>query len=140
MRPAEFVDVRNRRSGMRRLFDPADRVEQQLGVLVSDDTVPEIEGRGHLMATTRRFSLAVLAAVLISLASITPVRPASAATSEGACPSGYELVTVKYVLKNAGLSAPDPSMDVNGDGLTCLKLLDTGSGTRATWHDNVLPN
>ena len=29
-------------------------------------------------------------------------------------------------------------MDPNGDGYTCLKILDTGSGTRATWHDNTL--
>jgi hypothetical protein len=29
-------------------------------------------------------------------------------------------------------------MDPYGDGYTFLTLLDTGSGTRATWHDNNL--
>ena len=59
----------------------------------------------------------------------------------GGCPASYEpgLVPVEVVLEGAGLEDPDPSMDPNGDGYTCLKLLDTGSGTRATWHDNVTP-
>ena len=59
----------------------------------------------------------------------------------GGCPASYEpgLVPVDVVLEGAGLEEPDPSMDPNGDGYTCLKLLDTGSGTRATWHDNVTP-
>ena len=58
----------------------------------------------------------------------------------GGCPESYEpgLVTVEFVLAGTGLEEPDPSMDPNGDGYTCLKLLDTGSGTRATWHDNNL--
>jgi hypothetical protein len=58
----------------------------------------------------------------------------------GGCPESYEpgLVTVEFVLAGTGLEEPDPSMDPNGDGLTCLKLLDTGSGLRATWHDNVI--
>jgi hypothetical protein len=68
------------------------------------------------------------------------VRSAEAAQPIGECPESYEpgLVTVKFVLKGAGLDEPDPFMDPNGDGYTCLKLLDTGSGTRATWHDNNL--
>jgi hypothetical protein len=59
----------------------------------------------------------------------------------GGCPKSYDpgLVTVEFVLAGTGLEEPDPSMDPNGDGYTCLKLLDTGSGTRATWHDNVTP-
>jgi hypothetical protein len=59
----------------------------------------------------------------------------------GGCPASYEpgLVPVEVVLEGAGLEEPDPSMDPNGDGFTCLKILDTGSGTRATWHDNVTP-
>ena len=59
----------------------------------------------------------------------------------GGCPASYEpgLVPVEVVLAGAGLEEPDPSMDPNGDGYTCLKILDTGSGTRATWHDNVTP-
>jgi hypothetical protein len=58
----------------------------------------------------------------------------------GGCPESYDpgLVTVEFVLAGTGLEEPDPSMDPNGDGYTCLKLLDTGSGTRATWHDNVI--
>jgi hypothetical protein len=59
----------------------------------------------------------------------------------GGCPASYEpgLVPVELVLAGAGLEEPDPSMDPNGDGYTCLKLIDTGQGTRATWHDNVTP-
>ena len=57
----------------------------------------------------------------------------------GGCPPGYELKTVEFVVAGAGLDEPDPSMDRNGDGYTCLKILDTGSGTRATWHDNTVP-
>ena len=58
----------------------------------------------------------------------------------GGCPASYEpgLVRVEVVVAGAGLEEPDPSMDPNGDGYTCLKLLETGSGTRATWHDNNL--
>jgi hypothetical protein len=59
----------------------------------------------------------------------------------GGCPASHEpgLVPVEVVLAGAGLDEPDPSMDPNGDGYTCLKILDTGSGTRATWHDNTVP-
>ncbi len=58
----------------------------------------------------------------------------------GGCPASFEpgLVPVEVVLAGAGLEEPDASMDPNGDGQTCLKLLDTGQGTRATWHDNVI--
>jgi hypothetical protein len=47
---------------------------------------------------------------------------------------------VKVVVAGAGLDKPDPSMDRNGDRMTCLKLITTGQGTRATWHDNVIRN
>jgi hypothetical protein len=57
----------------------------------------------------------------------------------GGCPPGYELRSVDEVVAGAGLDEPDPSMDPNGDGYTCLKILHTGSGTRATWHDNTVP-
>ena len=59
----------------------------------------------------------------------------------GGCPESYfpGLVPVEVVLAGAGLEEPDPSMDPNADGYTCLKLIDTGQGTRATWHDNVIP-
>jgi hypothetical protein len=58
----------------------------------------------------------------------------------GGCPESYDpgLVPVEVVLRGAGLEEPDPSMDPNEDGYTCLKLIDTGQGTRATWHDNVI--
>ena len=76
---------------------------------------------------------------------IVTVMAASSAAAQGppalgGCPASYEpgLVPVEVVLDGAGLEEPDPSMDPNGDGYTCLKLLDTGSGTRATWHDNVI--
>ena len=87
----------------------------------------------------RRILLALAVAALMA------VMAASAAAAQGppvgGCPASYEpgLVTVEFVLAGTGLEEPDPSMDPNGDGYTCLKLLDTGSGTRATWHDNVLP-
>ena len=94
----------------------------------------------------RRILLALVVASLLA------VMAASSAAAQGppdqaqgppvgGCPASYEpgLVPVEVVLAGAGLEEPDPSMDPNGDGYTCLKLLDTGSGTRATWHDNVLP-
>jgi hypothetical protein len=94
----------------------------------------------------RRILLALAVAALMA------VMAASSAAAEGppdqaqgppvgGCPASYEpgLVPVEVVLAGAGLEEPDPSMDPNGDGYTCLKLLDTGSGTRATWHDNVIP-
>jgi hypothetical protein len=95
----------------------------------------------HAMSATRRLSsllVATMFLVLLALMATFGVRSAAAAQPIGGCPTGYELVTVKYVLKGAGLNEPDPSMDINGDGWTCLKILDTGSGTRATWHDNNL--
>jgi hypothetical protein len=73
--------------------------------------------------------------------------PAMAAQPVGSCPDNFKLVTVKYVLKGAGLDSPDPSMDGNGDGYTCLHLgADKangvpfeGGGLRAEWRDNTLP-
>jgi hypothetical protein len=93
--------------------------------------------------TTQRLTsllVATMFIVLLALMVTFGVRSADAAQPIGECPASYEpgLVTVKYVLKGAGLEEPDPSMDPNGDGYTCLKLLGTGSGTRATWHDNNL--
>ena len=96
------------------------------------------------MSTTQRLSsllVATLFIVLLALMATFGVRSAAAQEGPpvGGCPPGYQLVTVEVVLAGAGLEEPDPSMDPNGDGLTCLKILDTGSGTRATWHDNVIP-
>jgi hypothetical protein len=94
-----------------------------------------------MSTTTQRLSsllVATLFIVVLALMATFGVRSADAAQPVGGCPPGYELVTVKYVVKNAPLEEPDPSMDGNGDGYTCLKILDTGSGTRATWHDNTL--
>ena len=92
--------------------------------------------------TTQRLSIWLVATmflVLIALMATFGVRSADAAQAVGGCPTGYELVTVKYIVKNAPLEEPDSSMDaVNGDGYTCLMLLHTGAGTRATWHDNTL--
>ena len=88
----------------------------------------------------RRILLAIAVAALMA------VMVASAAAAQegppvGGCPASYDpgLVSVEVVLAGAGLEEPDPSMDPNGDGYTCLKILHTGSGTRATWHDNVTP-
>ena len=98
-----------------------------------------------MSTTTRRLSsLLVATMVLVLIALMATVGVRSAAAQEGppvgGCPASYEpgLVPVEVVLRGAGLEEPDPSMDPNGDGLTCLKLIDTGQGTRATWHDNVI--
>ena len=98
-----------------------------------------------MSTTTRRLSsLLVATMVLVLIALMATVGARSAAAQEGppvgGCPASYEpgLVPVEVVLRGAGLEEPDPSMDPNGDGLTCLKLIDTGQGTRATWHDNVI--
>ena len=98
------------------------------------------------MSTTQRLSgllVATMFIVLLALMATFGVRSADAAPQGppvGGCPASFEpgLVPVEVVLEGAGLEEPDASMDPNGDGLTCLKLLDTGSGTRATWHDNVI--
>ena len=86
----------------------------------------------------RRILLAVAVAALMAMMAASSA--AAQGPPVGGCPASYEpgLVAVEDVLKGAGLTEPDPSMDPNGDGLTCLKLLYTGSGTRATWHDNVI--
>jgi hypothetical protein len=87
----------------------------------------------------RRILLALAVAALMAV-----MVAGSAAAQEGppvgGCPASYEpeLVPVEVVLAGAGLEEPDASMDPNGDGQTCLKLLHTGSGTRATWHDNLM--
>ena len=98
-----------------------------------------------MSTTTRRLSsLMVATMVLVLIALMATFGARSAAAQEGppvgGCPASYEpgLVPVEVVLRGAGLEEPDPSMDPNGDGLTCLKLIDTGQGTRATWHDNVI--
>ena len=90
------------------------------------------------------FALAVAALMAVMAASSAAAQgPPDQAQGPpvGGCPASYEpgLVPVEVVLEGAGLEEPDPSMDPNGDGFTCLKILDTGSGTRATWHDNVTP-
>jgi hypothetical protein len=88
-------------------------------------------------------TVAALMAVMAASAAAAQEGPPDQAQGPpvGGCPASYDpgLVTVEFVLAGTGLEEPDPSMDPNGDGLTCLKLLDTGSGTRATWHDNVIP-
>jgi hypothetical protein len=94
-----------------------------------------------MSTTTQRLSLVLVATlfiVLLALMVTFGVRSAEAAQPVGDCPTGYDLVRNKVVLEGANLEEPDPSMDGNGDGYTCLKILDTGSGTRATWHDNTL--
>ena len=94
-----------------------------------------------MSTTTQRLSsllVATMFIVLLALMVTFGVRSAYAAQPVGECPPGYDLVRNKVVLEGAGLEEPDPSMDGNGDGYTCLKILDTGSGTRATWHDNTL--
>jgi opacity protein-like surface antigen len=104
----------------------------------------------------RRILLALAVAALMA---VMVASSAAAAQPVGECPESYEpgLVTVKFVLKGANLDEPDPSMDQNGDGWTCLKLAAgdargvpfhspdagtkppaDGDGLRASWHDNNL--
>ena len=79
----------------------------------------------------------IMAAMMVAMAA--PTFAAAQGPPVGSsCPPGYTLETVEFVVAGAGLAEPDPSMDPNGDGLTCLKLIHTGQGTRATWHDNVI--
>ena len=94
----------------------------------------------------RRILLAMAVAALMAVMTASSAAaqgppPQAQGPPIGGCPASYEpgLVPVEVVLAGAGLEEPDASMDPNGDGLTCLKLLHTGSGTRATWHDNVTP-
>ena len=98
-----------------------------------------------MSTTTKRLSIWLVATmflVLIALMATVGARSAEAAQGPpvGGCPASFEpgLVPVEVVLAGAGLDEPDASMDPNGDGYTCLKVLHTGAGTRATWHDNVL--
>ena len=91
----------------------------------------------------RRILLALAVAALMAVMAATTAAAAPAPDAGppvGGCPASFEpgLVPVEVVLEGAGLEEPDASMDPNGDGYTCLKLLHTGSGTRATWHDNVI--
>ncbi len=89
-------------------------------------------------------ALAVAALMAVMAASLAAAQEGPPKQAQGppvgGCPENYEpgLVPVELVVEGAGLEGPDPSMDPNGDGLTCLKLIDTGQGTRATWHDNVI--
>ena len=96
-----------------------------------------------MSTTTQRLSILLVATmfiVLLALMATFGVRSADAAQGPptGGCPKGFDKVDVQFVLDNTGLEEPDPSMDRNGDEKTCLKLIDTGQGTRATWHDNVI--
>jgi hypothetical protein len=86
--------------------------------------------------------------LVLAVAALMAVMVASSAAAQGppdqaqgppvgGCPPGYTLETVDFVVAHVGQE--DPSMDPNGDGYTCLKLLPTGAGLRATWHDNVTP-
>ena len=87
----------------------------------------------------RCLTLGLVSAVLAVGAVAAASDSASAAPPVLGCPTGFSLVTVEFVMAGAGLTQPDPSMDPNADGMTCLKLLFTGSGVRATWHDNTAP-
>ena len=100
----------------------------------------------------RRILLALAVAALITVMAASTAAAAQGPPVQaqgppvGGCPASYEpegsdpggLVPVEVVLRGAPLEEADPSLDPNGDGYTCLKLLHTGSGTRATWHDNVI--
>ena len=88
-----------------------------------------------MSTTTQRLSILLVATmfiVLIALMATFGVRSADAAQGPpvGGCPASFEpgLVPVAVVLAGAGLEEPDPSMDRNGDGFTCLKIPGHGLG------------
>ena len=119
-----------------------------------------------MSTTTKRLSILLVATifiVLIALMAMFGVRSADAATPQdagapiGACPPSFPnvdvpradpslppahfgLVPVDYALDLLRLDLDAPgveSIDVNNDGLTCLKL--NPSGTRAVFVDNHFP-
>ena len=82
--------------------------------------------------------LATLGASIASAA--IAVAPASATPPPvGSCPTGWELTTVKVVLKN--ISDPNglPSLDGNGDGWTCVNFRFLDENGRVAFTDNTLP-
>jgi hypothetical protein len=119
----------------------------------------------------RRILLAMAVAALMAV-----MAASSAAAQEGepvgSCPPSFDyeneeegftngLVTTHFLLGRTGNldpnREPDPSMDPNGDGWTCLKIIASNArgvpfhspvdgtsppeearGARATWHDNNL--
>ena len=100
----------------------------------------------------RRILLAMAVAALMAVIAVSSAAQGPPDQAQGlpvgGCPASYEpedpnepggFVPIELVLRGAPLEEADPSMDPNGDGCTCLKLLHTGSGTRTTWHDNVTP-
>ena len=98
-----------------------------------------------MSTTTQRLSsllVTTLFFVLLALMATFGVRSADAQEGPpvGGCPASFEpgFVPVEEVLAGAGLEEPDPSMDPNWDGYTCLMLLYTGSGSRAIWHDKCI--
>jgi hypothetical protein len=128
--------------------------------------------------TTRRLSsllVATLFIVLLALMATFGVRSADAAHQGeplGSCPPSFDyeneeegftngLVTTHFLLARTGNRdpnrEPDPSMDPNGDGWTCLKIIaneargvpfhppvdgtsppEEARGARAVWRDNNL--
>ncbi len=93
----------------------------------------------------RRILLAMAVAALMAVMTASSAAaqgppPQAQGPPVGGCPASYEpgLVDVEVVLAGAGLTQPDPSMDPNGDGWTCLKDITTAQGRRASWHDNVI--
>ena len=107
-----------------------------------------------MSTTVQRLSRLLVAKmffVLIALMATFGVRSADAAQGPppqaqgppvGGCPASYEpgLVDVEVVLAGAGLTQPDPSMDPNGDGWTCLTDITTAQARRASWQANVTTN
>ena len=62
-----------------------------------------------MSTTAQRLSSLLVATmfnVLLALMATLGVRSADAAQPVGECPTGYELVTVKFVLKGANLELP----------------------------------
>jgi hypothetical protein len=85
----------------------------------------------------KRYLVGLAAAGAALAGSLALATPASAAPPERGCPPGFfEFPTSQLPLDTSG----KPSVDVNGDGITCVILIATnanGTGTRFAAVDNA---
>jgi hypothetical protein len=97
-----------------------------------------VDGRDMIRSRVAAVALATLGTSIAGAA--IAVAPASAIPPPvGGCPTGWELITVRVVLKN--ISDPNglPSLDGNGDGWTCVNFGFLEQNGRVAFTDNTLP-
>src|SRR5690349_12083056 len=102
------------------------RVDRTLGIR-QDDSGSQTNHPGGTVNSSRRIAIVVPAAALgMMLGSW--VAAADPGTI-GGCSSGYELMTVKQVLKTIAAPGFEDSIrakDANGDGYLCIKIIPNG--------------